>query len=231
MKRKTRTVGLLAAMAASLGMAGPATAALFDFGPASLGVAGSDAYGSVGMTVDGIGVDITAYTIDNDGGGTIFSSTLIDGAGLGVYVSSSNNLGVASNSGDGHDLDGGYGSSSDPDEGLLFSFSQNVRLDFIGFERFGSSDDFNLTIDGVSMLVDFGNGSTSPYAAADGSGSGFDFFDLTGQQFLVWADGGSDDFRIDTMRVSAVPEPASLLLVAAGVAGVAGLRRSRARAS
>ncbi len=201
----------------------------FDFTTAGLGVAGGQAYNSVTMSVDGVSVEVTAYTIDNDGAGTILASSLITAPGRGVYVSANNNLGVSSGNGDSNNLDGGDANTTEPDEGLLFSFSELVSLAFVDFDSWGSSDDFNLTVDGTLILADFDGHphGGSPYAAHRPSNSSyFDFYNITGRDFLFWADGDSDSFRIDSMVVNTVPTPASLTLLGLGVLGFK-LRRGK----
>ena len=208
-----------------------ASAAMFDYNSATLGVAPGSTNNSVAMTVDGINVNITAYTIENNGSGTITGQTLLSG-GAGVYVSgtSSNNLGVRSSSTDGTKLDGGStGSTTDLDEGLLFTFDQIVSLDFINFDSFTSGDDFNLTVDGVSILVDYNADSpATPLVTNDPVQFDYYYFNnITGTEFLIWADGNSDSFRIDQMTVSAVPVPAAVWLFASGLLGLAGFARKK----
>ena len=196
-----------------------------DFSPSNLAVSGSNSYSTVGMTVNGIHVDVTAFTIENSNG-TIISKTQINSVGTGVYVSSGNNLGVTSNSDtniDGHDLDGGdYPQpSSDYDEGLLFSFDRSVTLNYINFDSFSGGDDFNLTVDGVNRLIDFSSFSSSSLASAVvGQEDEFNFSAISGRDFLFWADGDTDSFRIDRMDVAAmddIPEPGSIMLFSIGL--------------
>ena len=208
-----------------------ASATLLDYSYTNLGVTGGEVYNSVSMTVDGIAVDVTAYTIENNGAGLISSMAQITGTGLGVYVSSSasGNLGVlSSSSGDGTNMDGG-GSASDPDEGLLFTFSEAVSLSYINFDSFGSGDDFNLTVDGVTLLWDF-NDSDLPNPLVPGSPDNdeFLFSGISGTEFLFWVDSDSDSMRIDRMRVDrvSVSEPATLALMGLGLAWL-GFRKKR----
>ncbi len=206
-----------------------ASASLFDFNTTNLGVTGGT-YTSASMTVNSITVNISAYTIDNDGLGTINSKTQITAADSGVYVSSSgNNLGVVSSAGEGHNMDGGDGSrDSDPDEGLLFVFSQPVTLDYINFDSFYDldGDDFNLTVDNQLVLLDYNANDTSPNVInVPGQFDEYNFTGISGTEFLFWADGNSDSFRIDRMRVSAVPLPAAFWLMASGLLGVIGFSK------
>ncbi|MFQ5589426.1 MAG: PEP-CTERM sorting domain-containing protein [Nitrospiria bacterium] len=222
----------------SLSFSGTASATLLKFNATNLGVSAGGTFDSVGMTVDGISVTISAYTIDNDGIGNISSQSLLSG-GRGVYVSSltstsrSGNLGVRSNtSGDGKDLDAGS-TLSDLDEGLLFSFNQRISLDYINFDSFGSGDDFNLTVDGVRVLWDHNANDSSPLVTnVPGEFDEYNFNGITGEKFLVWADGSSDSFRIDRVEVSPapVPEPGTIILMGSGLAGLAFVRLRKKKA-
>ncbi len=205
-----------------------ANAAEFNFNFTNLGVAGGSINDSVGMSAGGISVDVAAYSLTNDGS-TISAKTLLSGTN-GIYVSSSTsgNLGVVSAAGNTTDLNGSS-SSTGIDEGLQFTFSQLVSLDYINFDSFGSTDDFNLTVDGVTLLVDHDDGVSSPLVTnVLNQSDEYIFNGITGTEFIFWADGGSDDFRIDTLRVSAVPVPAAAWLFMSGLLGLAGISRRKA---
>ncbi len=211
---------------------GSVSAALINLNYANLSVTGGSEYPSVQMTVDGIGVTISAYTIENDGVGNISGLFPLLGAGTGVYVSgsTSGNLGVISSPSDGSLLDGGN-TLDDLDEGLLFSFDQVVNFNYVNFDYFTKSggDDFNLTVDGDTVLWDVNANNSADFSPLVGNVAGqfdeYNFYGISGQNFLIWADGNSDSFRVDNIQVSKVPEPQSLLLLVLGLFGLYWRRR------
>jgi hypothetical protein len=211
-----------------------ATATTFDFNYSKLSVSPGSTQSSVEMTADGIAVEVKAYSIENNGSGLIFNKTELGNSNTGVYVSSSasGNLGVRSNTyGDGTSLDGGSG-SGDLDEGLLFTFDTLVHLDYINFDHFtsGNADDFNLTVDGVLLLYDFNaNDSSSLVTNVVGEFDEYNFQGIIGKEFLFWADGNSDSFRIDEIEVSAVPVPAAVWLMSSGLLGLFGFSSKRSQ--
>jgi len=203
-----------------------ASATLLDFSYLNLDVDASSTQNSVNMTAEGLTVNVTAYTIENDGLGNISSLSQLTGDSSGVFVSgsASGNLGVRSYAGEGTLLDGGS-TASDSDEGLLFSFSELVSFDFIDFDYFTETggDNFNLTVDGVTILLNADSNNPSDSSLINpisGKSDEFIFSSLIGKEFLFWADENSDSFYIDKIQVTAVPAPATLLLFIIGVLGL-----------
>lgn len=131
----------------------------------------------------------------------------------GVYKGRTG-FGVVSNSDDGYDLDGGSSANfADPDEGLLFSFSEQVN--FLGFAagELSSNDDLNLAIvnfdpTGQPMLTDVFIDVASDYD----EGIFAVFPGIVGQHFMVWVDGNDDDVRVLDTAFTKVSEPATLIL-------------------
>ena len=216
-----------------------ASAATFSLTPSSFGKAGGSAYNSVSTSADGIGLTITAFKIENNGSGEISSMTELTGPDVGVYLSGSQgNIGVIGSNArvlgdlvDSGNLDGDSNfSANDPDEGLLFSFDQLVSLDYINFDMFTKqkNDDFNLTVDGVLVLLDFNANDTSSLVTnVPGQFDEYNFNSIVGSNFLFWADGDSDSFRIDTLNVSTVPVPAAAWLFGSALLGMFGFSRRK----
>jgi len=214
-------------------------ASTFDFTEANLSKSAGSAYSSVGMSSDGLDLTVQAYRIYNDGNGNITNKRLINEAGnthLGVYLESNaghgDSLGVWSGNGGGN-LIGGSSTSTYADEGLLFTFSQKVSLDYINLDYFNlgndRSDDFNITVDGITFIVDYWAGAAlNPYVTStDGQQDHFLFSGLVGKEFLIWADGGSDTFTISDLKVSAVPLPAAIWLMGPALFGIFSLSGKR----
>jgi len=186
------------------------------------------------FTVSGVGVTVTAKEVVNDDLGGIFS--LNDAApGDGTYgvYDGSTGLGAKSYSGDSDsDVDGSSSVSGGQyihDDGLLFTFGSPVGLTYLNFGTFGSNDDFNLTVDGVTHLIDFDTTKSSPHVTATNNLDEYWFTGLVGSEILIWADGSNDDYRIQAMTINTtpVPEPSTCLLLSVGFAGLALYRRKQ----
>ena len=188
---------------------------------------------------DGLTLTMTAFILTENSGGTITSRTQLgdvndvnnnDGvylgtSGLGVKIPTYQNNG----SDDDSDIDGASGdgqNGTDYDEGILFTFNKTVELVRLNFGSFSGSDDFNLEVDGVNLMHDIGSFDTHSFIKDTPEDDHFYFQNIFGKAFLVWADGDSDDFRIDDITV-AVPEPATIPMMVLAISGLVCLRRKR----
>ena len=124
--------------------------------------------------------------------------------------------------GDNHygDMDG-----DDADEGLLFTFDSPVELASLDLGSVNGNDDFNLTIDNITHLKDFDSNETSPLVYKVVDKDKFYFSGLVGTDFLIWTDGSSDDYRVDSLTISTIPEPMVITLIASFGGGMLMMRR------
>ena len=157
----------------------------------------------------------------------IFGVDPVSGEQLGVYKGSTG-LGVSANNEDGYDLDGGSSSNPfDPDEALLFQFTEVVN--FLGFAAgdLTGNDDLNLSIANVisdteiqmiDIFID------RPGFAPDDI---FDVFPgILGDTFLVWVDGNDDDVRIIDTAFIKVSEPSGLAIISLALVILVRLKRN-----
>ena len=173
--------------------------------------------------VDGdLSMTVSAWTASFNSSQTQLEAwTQVTGAGLGVYRDD-NGLGVISSDSDGNDLDGGSSSNyaSDPDEGLLLVFSEEVELLDVFVGDLDRTDEINFSVVDLSV-------PSQPFltqSVIDETGPAFfdewpfEFADdFIGSAFMLWVDGGSDDVEMLGIAVATIPVPATLLLMLSGL--------------
>jgi len=163
----------------------------------------------------GLSVAVTAWTASyNSEGEQLEAWQQVMGEGLGVFRDSEG-LSVKSSDDDGAYMDGGSSSdyASDPDEGLLFVFSEAVTWFDVFVTDWQSNDDINfsavaLNDDGgfslLSSLIDVPDQSGRSYGAYEFAQT------FRSNAFLIWVDGNNDDIAVAGTAV--IPEPATAAL-------------------
>ena len=117
-----------------------------------------------------------------------------------------------------HQIDG-----SGPDETVTLDFlGEVVKLISATFSFVGSNDDFNLLVNGTQIFADRdpGNSFVSTYNFAN-------LPQYVGSSFGFLADHRSDDFKLKSVTVAYVPEPASITLLGLGLIALAFIRRRK----
>lgn len=170
------------------------------------------------FTQGGLSVDVTAGIFSAFG-----NPTNITGLGGTLRQVDQNNLGLGADGPiDNGQIDGALGNDV-----LVFSFSQEVRIESISFANVDGNDDFAFgSVDGNSFtrFVNFQD-VTNPILAS----SFLTLGQRTGGAFGIGAIGTFDNFRVSGIEVTAVPVPAAGLLLGSALLGFGYLRRRRQR--
>jgi hypothetical protein len=110
---------------------------------------------------------------------------------------------------------------------FVFSFDDTITLSSVIFENVGSNDDFLFYMPGAdNPSQQFDISGTS------GDEGSYSFDNLSLKTFGIGAYGRNDDFRISGLEgeaIAPVPLPATLPLLAAGLAGLGWAARRKAR--
>jgi len=182
----------------------------------------STLYNSINFAENSVGLTVTAF-MKND----LNEWLRVQGGIAGVFHGST---GLGTQLGLGNDsnmLDGASNNlGNDRDEGLLFSFTDEVSLTHIDFANFSSRDDFNLEVDGVNTLVKHRETNSSGFTEDE-----YYFPDYIGTSFMIWSETSTSSFYIQDISIShdsnPIPIPATFLLVSSGFMLLLGSARRR----
>lgn len=185
--------------------------------------AGSTGGAPVGPYASGL-AGVT-FTIDADTFGTSGDPLSLNNEQFIAITQNSEGLGVNNLNPDGSgDIDG-FGSN----DILIFEFSRSVRLNEVIFENVDNNDDFVFyTPDQSPNAAQFDIFNPIPFDT-DGD-EGLFSFNFVGTTFGIGAIGFNDNFRVSQLNVSAVPLPAGLPLLLAGLGAFGLVRRRKAKA-
>jgi hypothetical protein len=134
-------------------------------------------------------------------------------------------VGVNSGLGDPGDLN----SSLLGSDTLLLTFNKAVSLNSIGFSSWDNglfgvgADKVSITTGGQTYSLSLNNGK-SPITTFDLNGLA-----LSGQSFLIKAQGLTSSFRLASLNVTAVPEAGTSAMLGLGLAGIALAARRKSR--
>jgi len=213
-----------------------ASAGIIDFTASDSSVADEFIY-----TQDGVILTVSAWVtnVRSDSDDALNQMSLMPWQRLsgpyGVYQGTTG-LGVISSDIDGNHLDGGrHDEPKDLDEGLLFSFSENVN--FMDFWTIYLTENDDLNFSTVQFMTPTSIQTTDIFWDESGIppvghiiGEEYDdifglYPGIIGKNFMIWVDGNDDDVRIRDVGFTKVPEPNTLFLFSLVLIGLA-IRRS-----
>lgn len=191
-------------------------------------VMGSVAHGTM-VKLEGVGstTHTTGDRLDGVGSAGI-TTNVVEIAGLAITAgtgSSGHTLySTPSDFGIESTVAGGTSETFDAGELMVFSFSQDVRIDQFDFNRFDSGESFTV---GIVDIVGTTNEITIAYDSLDNKTS--DVYDtnlvVTATDTILFSTTGSSQIGLDGLDIVAIPEPAVLGFLSFGAFGLLAARR------
>jgi hypothetical protein len=197
-------------------------AIVFDFndgtGLDNVGAGAAMTVGGVTLTTsDVLGWDGSTFTLDSDGES---HETNISGSNNALGVNSATTPVNAGND----------SANFDPGEAWIFSFNTNVYLNIIDLSSLGAGAQMTLSAPGItSIVINDDGGSADIFSLGDIFVSAGTLITIANSSATSTGTSGADshDFRISELEVTAIPEPATLGLMALSMGGLFVARRFR----
>lgn len=193
---------LIAAAAVSVGLSLPAAAATWN-------LTGNALDSNSQISVDGVTATVWGGAYRDLPNPDTITNAFVS---TDWVVEGGSGLGIDRGRFDGGNIDGSFGNDL-----ITFVFDTVMNFSSVTFGNWGSSDSFDLFVDGVLVAPEERTTATGTY----------DFMNLQGSSISFGADAWNDRYRVASLDVAPVPLPAAGFLLLGALGGAFAMRRKK----